>query len=105
MPAIAIKGSITQVAPPAGPFGVVIAGMPNVYAMGSPVAFIGSPLGPHGDPDVEPLCDSGPFISAPGAASASRVFVNGIAVATVGSICNCGHVIATGIANINVGPV
>jgi uncharacterized Zn-binding protein involved in type VI secretion len=104
MPAIAVqKVSLTNIAPPGGPPGNVLTGLPTVYAMGSPVAFVGSPITPHGDPDKSPLCKSGPFISA-GVEAAGRVYVSGVLVATVGSICNCGHVIASGIPNINIGP-
>lgn len=108
MPAIAVqKVSITgPIGPGVAPPGKILAGMPNVFASGAPVAYEGSPISPHGNytkpdaPGYNPLCQNA-FIEA---VPTTRVFVNGLPVATVGSLCNCYyHNIVLGVANINVG--
>ena len=94
------KLSLTNPAPPAPPPGSVLVGIPTILVAGNPVAFQGSPLIPHGNPKIQPLCQTGPFIKA---TFVPTVRVSGIPIAHVGSICDCGHVIATGVPTVLVG--
>ena len=94
------KLSLTNPAPPAPPPGSVLVGLPTILIAGNPVAFEGSPLTPHGDPEVQPLCQTGPFIKT---TFVPTVTVYGIPIAHVGAICDCGHVIANGIPTVLVG--
>ena len=98
MPAIAVNAiSVTDPSPPAPPPGVVIA-FGSVLCNGQPVATIGSKITPHGDPKVQPICQSGPIIVE----GLPNILVNGQPVAHIGSACNCGHHILTGIPTVIV---
>jgi uncharacterized Zn-binding protein involved in type VI secretion len=98
---VAVQGlSITYPAPPAPPPGSVLAGIPTILVGGKPVAFQGSPLTPHGNPKVQPLCQTGPYIIS---TFVPTVTVSGIPIAHVGAICDCGHAIATGVPTVLVG--
>jgi uncharacterized Zn-binding protein involved in type VI secretion len=101
MPAVAVqKISWTTPAPPAPPPGMVVVGIPTVTVAGNPIAYQGSPITPHGNPKIQPLCQTGPFISA---TFVPTVQVMGIPVAHVGALCDCGHKIAIGIPTVMIG--
>lgn len=88
---IATVATLTNLAPPAPPPGIVATGAATVLAMSLPVARIGDHISPHGKPSVCPICQN----------SESNVIMTGIpnilveeqplAVAT--SVCACGHVL------------
>jgi len=101
MPAVAVqKVSWTTPAPPAPPPGMVMVGIPTVTVAGNPIAYQGSPITPHGNPKIQPLCQTGPFISA---TFVPTVRVMGIPVAHIGALCDCGHKIAIGIPTVMIG--
>jgi len=89
--------SITNPAPPAPPPGAVIAIRP-ILVNGQPVATVGDKIVPHGNPKIQPLCQAGSFITV----GKPNILVNGKPVAFVGSLCSCGHLIATGIPTVLV---
>lgn len=102
MAAIAVMTlSKTTPTPPAPPAGVVDSGAPTVLAGGNPVARLGDFITPHGNPHVQPLCVDVPFIAGP--SPAPTVMVEGKPVATVATLCNCGHAILTGVPTVLVG--
>lgn len=106
---IAVLGSLTFTVGPApnavGPMGVVESGVPTVFAgpTKQPVATLGSFVTPHGNPKINPLCVDVPFIAGPALAPRVLVGTPPRPIATVGTLCDCGHAIAIGVPNILVG--
>jgi len=96
---IAVDNSKTGV-PPATPIGAVVAKNQTVRANGLAIAVATDPLYPHGNPQVQPLCQSSPTVIK----GYDTIRINNQPVAYVGSICSCTHIIATGIPTITVGP-
>jgi uncharacterized Zn-binding protein involved in type VI secretion len=77
-----------------------------VFAGGQPVAVTGAIITPHGNPKINPVCTSGAASIAapiPGMGGSTTVMVNGLPVATVGSLCTCGHAILLGVPTVQVG--
>jgi uncharacterized Zn-binding protein involved in type VI secretion len=94
------KLSITTPAPPAPPPGSVVSLNAAVTVNGSPIATVGEStwISTHGDPKVQPLCQALPPIIQ----GVMSIRVNAQPVAYVGSLCECGHAIATGVPSVTV---
>lgn len=86
MPAIARIGDVAG--------GPIASGRQTVRAGGVPVACIGDAVSPHGE---------GVHSGATIATGNSRVLAYGIPVSRIGDTASCGHVIASGQANVQVG--
>lgn len=106
---IAVFGSATTPAGPApnavAPPGLVDSAVPTVFAgpTKQPVATLGSFVTPHGNPEINELCVGVPFIAGPSLAPRILVGTPPRPIATVGTLCDCGHAIAIGIPNILAG--
>jgi uncharacterized Zn-binding protein involved in type VI secretion len=89
--------------PPAPPAGVVTSLNAQVLINGSPVATVGPStwILTHGDPKIQPLCQKLPPILK----GINSILVNGQPIAHVGSVCQCGHLVANGIPTVLVSGV
>jgi len=87
---VATVATLTNLAPPAPPPGIVMMGAKSVLANNLPVARVGDTITPHGVPKICPMCNSGLNIIVTGCPT---VLVEGQPLAVATSLCLCGHVL------------